>query len=85
MKQLMVRKIPERLERELRQRAKSIGCSVNNMAIHLLSESLGIHQPSTFGRKRDLSALAGTWSKKDAAAFTKAVSHLEKIDSEIRR
>jgi len=85
MHQLMLRKIPERVEKGLRQRAKASGLSVNKAVIQLLSDSLGVSRPAVFGRKRDLSALSGTWSKKDVAVFKKATAQLEKIDPELWR
>jgi len=59
--QYTVRGIPEALDKEIRQRARAEGKSLNEIAVKALADSLG------FGRKsvvrRDLSDIVGTWKR----------------------
>jgi hypothetical protein len=79
MNQLTLRHIPLELEKRLRQAAKQNDSSLNKTVILLLKKILGIAENSK--RKRDLSALAGTWDSKQAAEFYANTKHFEKIDS----
>ena len=80
--QTTIRDIPEDLEHALRERAHRSGESLNRTMIRLLSEALGLNPPR---KKRDLSALAGTWSQEEADEFDRQVRRSEQIDAELWR
>lgn len=80
--QTTVRGIPEDLEHQLRERARRSGESLNRTLIRLLREAVGLN-PSR--KKRDLSALSGTWSQEEADEFDREVRRFEVIDDELWR
>lgn len=84
MKAVTLRNLPPELARVIRQRATEKRTSVNKAVISLLEESAGI------GRKKkgtalhhDLDALAGSWTKEEAAAFEKALARQRSIDLDL--
>ena len=79
--QTTIRGIPEDLERALRERARRSGESLNRTMVRLLREAVGLSPP----RKRDLSALAGTWSQEEADVFDRQFRCSEQIDAELWR
>ena len=80
--QTTVRGIPEDLEHQLRERARWSGESLNRTLIRLLREAVGLNPTR---KKRDLSALAGTWSHEEADEFDREVRQFEEIDDELWR
>lgn len=80
--QTTVRGIPEDLEHQLRERARRSGESLNRTLIRLLREAVGLN---TSRKKRDLSALAGTWSQEEADRFDREVRQFEEIEDELWR
>ena len=56
MKQLTLRKIPARVEKQLRVHARRNGLSLNKTAVSLLSRALGVEEPGRSKHKRDLSS-----------------------------
>jgi hypothetical protein len=81
MHQLTLREIPPELEREIRRTARMRGLSINRTVKALLAEALGILPTSE--KRRDLSALSGTWSDAEAAAFESATEFFGRIDDEV--
>ena len=68
--QTTVRGIPSDLEHHLRERARASGESLNRTLIRLLREAVGMNPTR---KKRDLSALVGTWSQEEADEFDREV------------
>jgi len=81
MSQITLRDLPVSLEREIRREAERRGLSLNKTIIGILEQGLG-HSPAT-NKKRDLSALAGTWDDAALSEFRESTSVFETIDSEI--
>lgn len=81
MNQLILRQIPDDLNTALRKTARREGSSLNKLTIGLLKKSLGLQDSSR--KKRDLSKLAGTWTKQQAEDFLQNIEQFEKIDPEI--
>ena len=79
--QTTIRDIPEDLEHALRERARRSGEGLNRTMVRL-REAVGLNPPR---RKRDLSALAGTWSQEDADEFDHHVRCSDQIDAELWR
>jgi len=75
--QYTVRNIPERLDQELRRRAREEGKSLNEVALEAIARGVG-HAADTV-RFRDLSDLAGTW--KEDPEFDAAIEDQDTIDA----
>ncbi len=86
MKLVTLRNLPPELANAIRRRAKERGSSLNKAVISLLEERFG-----KGGRKReravyhDLDALAGLWSKEEAARFETALRDQRAIDPDVWR
>ena len=81
IKQMTLRRIPDSLEKALRNRAKEHGCSLNRVSIELLSQALGMNQSTT--KRRDLSEFCGMWSKDAVKEFEQNTKRVDAIDPEI--
>lgn len=81
IKQMTLRRIPDRLEKALRLRAKTEGVSLNKITIELLSNALGIDSSAT--KKRDLSEFCGVWNQDDLKEFEQNTGCFDAIDPEI--
>jgi len=83
MHQMTLRHIPEAVEAKLRSLSSKSGESMNNTVLMLLERSLGVRRVES--KKRDLSHLAGHWSKEDESQFNAATAMQEKLDKEVWR
>lgn len=85
MKAITIRNLPPRVVRAIRQKAQAERTSINKTVIRLLEEREAA--PKSPGAKRtlhhDLDALAGSWSKKDAATFDRHLRSQRTIDPEL--
>ena len=79
--QMTLRHIPNAVGNGLRIRAKKDGRSLNRAAIELLEQALGIRDMDA--KKRDLSRLAGQWTREECQAFKRNTSPFEQIDAEV--
>jgi hypothetical protein len=77
--QYTIRRIPDVLDRALRERAQAEAKSMNEIAIEALAEGLGFGNGTQM--RRDLSDIVGTW-KKDKA-FDQAISEQDQIDEDL--
>lgn len=78
---MTIRQIPETVENKIKDLASKSGLSINKTVLMLLTKSLGMTESGKV--KRDISKLAGTWSKKDQADFDKSMEVFDKIDQDI--
>jgi two-component SAPR family response regulator len=76
--QYTIRNIPPELDRAIKARAKSLGKSVNQLALEVLAQGLG--QPI---RRRDLRNMPGEWSKREAAELDRFLLEHRQIDPEL--
>ena len=83
MRTLTLRNVPEEVVERLVGVAKELHQSMNAVAVQILKRGFGLETNPR--RKRDLSDLSGTWSKKDLAAFEAATAEFEAIDEELWR
>lgn len=81
MSTLTLKNIPDEVVEQISLLAKKTHQSMSAAAITALRR--GIDAPASQTRARDLSAFAGSWSKKDFAAFEKATAGFGEIDREI--
>jgi len=81
IKQMTLRRIPDSLEKALRNRAKESGLSLNKVSIELLEQALGVD--SRKNKKRDLSEFSGMWTQDDLKEFEQNTQGFNSIDPEI--
>ena len=73
-----IRNVPEALDRELRERAKRKGISLNDAAVEAIKRGLGLAE--TVVIYDDLDDLIGTWKPDDE--FDRVISEQDKVDSD---
>lgn len=76
--QYTIRNIPPELDRVLKERAKRLNRSVNQVALEALAQSVG-----ETVRRRNLRSMSGAWSKEEAAAFDRSLKLHRVIDEEL--
>ena len=84
MKAITLRNLPPDLAKAVRREAERKRTSINKAVIGL--ESKADIQKKKKGRKphhQELDALAGSWSKKEAAEFDKALAGQRPIDPDL--
>jgi hypothetical protein len=79
--QYTLRRIPPRVDRELRRRADAQRQSLNDVAVQALECGLGLADQPV--RYHDLDDLAGTWV--DDPEFDDAIAQIDKVDPELWR
>lgn len=83
MKPITLRNLPPRVAQAIRKKAATEKTSLNKAVIGLLEESTGLRAKPE--KKRDLSWLAGSWSKEEADAFDRILAAHRQIDPEVWR
>lgn len=81
MKTMTLRNIPEDLSRELEREKRRRKQSLNQLAIDLLRQSLGLERRTP--RSNGLAELAGSWNDEELAEFERATAQFEQIDEEL--
>ena len=81
MPQYTIRNVPEALDRELRERAKRKGISLNEAAVEAIMRGLGLTDTDVI--YDDLDDLIGTWKSDDE--FERAIAEQDKVDSDAWR
>ena len=81
MPQYTIRNVPEALDRELRERARRSGLSLNDAAIEAIKRGLGV--VDTDETYDDLDDLVGTWQHDET--FDRAIAEQDKVDSDAWR
>lgn len=76
--QYTIRNIPPELDRALKQRAKRMGKSINQLVLELLAHGAG-----TPVKRRNLRGMPGAWSKTEAARFDRFLDEHRQIDGEL--
>ncbi len=77
MPQYTIRNVPESLDRELRERARRKGLSLNDVAIEAIKRGLGIvDSDQTYD---DLDDLVGTWQHDET--FDRAIADQDTVDA----
>ncbi len=77
--QYTIRKIPAEVDNALRERARSEGKSINEVAVKALVQGLGVDIDTVV--RRDLSDISGTW-KKDKA-LEDALAAQDRVDEDL--
>lgn len=79
--QYTIRGIPEALDDAIRERARSEGKSLNEVAVAALADGLGLGASDVV--RRDLSDVAATW--KPDAALEEALAEQHRVDEDLWR
>lgn len=78
MPQYTIRNVPEAIDRELRERAKRKGITLNDAAVEAMRRGLGVAETDVvYG---DLDDLIGTWKRDDE--FDRAIEEQDKVDTD---
>jgi hypothetical protein len=86
MKPITLRNLPPELSKSVRKEAERKRISMNKAVISLLEGKQTRAKEKKKGRKirhTDLDALAGSWSKKEAVEFDKALAAQRQVDPEL--
>jgi hypothetical protein len=85
MKAITLRNLPPEIEKIVRKEADRQRTSINKAVISLLERKSEAHKKRKPGIKEygDLDSLAGSWTKKEAAEFNKALAAQRTIDPEL--
>jgi hypothetical protein len=85
MKAITLRNLPPEIEKIVRKEADRQRTSINKAVISLLVRKSEGHKKNRGRTKEfdDLDALAGSWTKKEAAEFDKALTAQRSIDHEL--
>ena len=78
-----VRGVDEKIVDQLKQLATEQRSSLNKVILAILRQGLGLSKRKTPKIYHDLDELAGTWTKRQAEEFNKAIAPFEKIDEEL--
>jgi len=81
MKSLTIHALDDELAARLERQASEGGLSLNRLIKKLLAKALGLPCART-DRRKDFEPLCGVWSSKEAADFSKAIRHLERVEPE---
>jgi plasmid stability protein len=81
MATMSIRGLDDKALARLKQRAEREGSSVNSLVVQILQDDGGAKaKVPSLRRHRDLDALAGTWTERDANAFERATAPFSKVD-----
>ena len=79
--QYTIRKLPARLDKLIRKRAKEEGKSINTVAVEALMDAFGLR--GSVPSLRDVGSLAGSWV--EDPAVDEALQEQRRIDDEMWR
>ncbi len=84
MKVVTLRKVPPEVSKVVQRRARERGTSINKAVISLLEEAAGIRRKGHGSTLyHDLDALAGSWTKEEAATFEEVLRKQRRVDPEL--
>jgi CRISPR/Cas system-associated protein Cas5 (RAMP superfamily) len=85
MKAITLRNLPPELAKAVRREAERKRTSVNKAVISLLESKADVRKKKRAAKMnhQELDALAGSWTKNEAAEFDKALAAQRSIDPEL--
>jgi hypothetical protein len=84
VKVVTLRKLPPEVGRAIQRRARERGTSISKAVISLLEEAAGIRRKGQGATLyHDLDALAGSWTKEEAATFEAYLRKQRRVDREL--
>lgn len=81
--QYTIRRIPKAVDRALRDRAARENRSINEVALEVMADGLGVAPGGAPVKRRDLTDLAGRWVKDKAV--DQALADQRRVDDDIWR
>jgi plasmid stability protein len=82
MNNLSIRGLDDKALAALKQRAAREDASVNTVVLRLIEQGLGLQRAKPALRRHDdLDAMAGSWSKAQAAAFERVTGVFSEVDT----
>lgn len=85
MSAITVRKLPPKVAKAIREKARREGLSMNKAVIKLLEEATGATQETRRVVHHDLDRFFGTWTKEEADAFDQVLREQRQIEPESPR
>jgi len=86
MKTISLRGIDDETAARLKEQARKENLSVNALILRLIRRGIGLAPGSTrHQRHQELDALAGTWSRDEAAQFLESIRDFEAVDEDLWR
>lgn len=84
MATMSIRGLDDKVLSRLKRQAQREGASVNSLVLRILHDE-GATRPSAsrLQPRRDLSALAGTWTAREAREFERATAPFREVDPEL--
>jgi len=83
MKTITIRNMPPRIERAIRQRARTRKTSANRAVIGMLEDHLGSSVSEPAAEYHDLDDLAGVWDEHEAGLFDASLVRQRAIDEDM--
>ena len=83
MKAITLRDVPAELARLIRRKAEKEGLSLNKTVVRLLEESTGLRQNKQRKLYDDLDGLAGSWTRREATEFERALKKQRAIEPDL--
>ena len=83
MANMSVRGLDDRALARLKRQASEEGASLNSLVLRLLEGADNVTSNSALKTFDDLDALAGTWSKQEASAFTRNTAAFSEVDTSL--
>ena len=84
MKAITLRNLPPQVSKIIQQKAKEKGTSINKAVVGLLEECTGVRQTAKVRPvNHDLDALAGSWTREEAATFEQTLARQRELDPDL--
>ncbi|MCJ7578981.1 MAG: hypothetical protein MUP98_00425 [Candidatus Aminicenantes bacterium] len=82
MNSITIHSLDDELDKEIREKAKNQGTSLNKTIKRLLEKALGLKSTKELNRKDEFMDLFGVWSEKDYLEFTESTEDFNIVDPE---
>lgn len=80
MKSITIHGLDDELDKEIREKAKTQGMSLNKTIKKLLKKALGLRSPTEADHKEEFKELFGVWSEEDFREFTESSNNFKTVD-----
>ncbi len=82
MKSITIHSMDDELDKEIREKAKNQGTSLNKTIKRLLEKALGLKSTKEPSHKDEFMDLFGVWSEEDYLEFTESIKDFNIADPE---
>ncbi len=82
MKSITIHSLDDELDKEIREKAKNQGTSLNKTIKRLLEKALGLKSTKEPNHKDEFMDLFGVWSEEDYLEFTESIEGFNIADPE---